>query len=70
MLWRHLFEEHLHSPSFIEPQIDFEQLVYKKMLHCYEKEGLSDGERRLCVEKWEGKMQNYAVAVQWVITQR
>ena len=40
------------------------------MLHCYQREGLSDGDRRVCAEKEEGKMQNYAVAVQWVITQR
>lgn len=34
MIWRHLFEEEISSPSFMKEQLQFEQSIYKKMAEC------------------------------------
>jgi hypothetical protein len=68
MLWRYLFEEHLRGQQFMERQLGFEQGVYRKMADCFGEE--RRGREKECAAGWEGKLEQYGIAVQWLIAQR
>ena len=70
MLWRHLFEDHLDSPQFAQQQLPFEQHIYQQIIQCYRSETLGAVERIRCAQKVEARLQQYSLAVQWIITQR
>lgn len=70
MIWRHLFEEEISSPSFIKEQLHFEQSIYMKMAECEKEETLAAHNYTICTEKWEHKINKFGLLLQYLVRDR
>jgi hypothetical protein len=70
MLWRHLFEEEVASPSFVRMQLAFERALYAKMQVCEREEVVNQHGYSQCAEELESRMGKFALAVQYLVQSR